>query len=180
MTKIFLPLVAFLFAQSFAQNDKILIAYFTWSGNSKKIAKQISEQIGSDVFEVVPEKSYPEDYRKCTEQAQAELKKQERPKLKTKVENFSKYKTVILVYPNWWSTIPMPIASFLESYDFAGKTLIPICTHMGSRFGNSIDDIKKLAPKAKLGEGFHIRGLEDENSLNKNISDLLKNNNLKK
>jgi flavodoxin len=84
------------------------------------------------------------------------------------------------VYPNWWGTIPMPVASFLESYDLAGKTLIPICTHLGSKFGNSIEDIKKLAPKAKLGEGFQIRGLEDENSLNKNINDLLKNNNLKK
>jgi flavodoxin len=176
MKKVFLIALALLFAQSFAQDDKVLIAYFTWSGNSKNIATQISKQINGEAFEIVSEKSYPDDIRKCREQAKTELKKQERPKLKTSVEDFSKYKTVILVYPNWWGTIPMPMASFIESYDFAGKTLIPICTHMGSKFGNSIGDIKKLAPKAKIGEGFHIRGLEDENSLNKKISDLLKNN----
>jgi flavodoxin len=180
MKKVFLPIMALFIEQSFAQNDKILIAYFSWSGNSKKIAKQISEQINSEVFEIVPEKSYPAEYRECTEQAKTELKKQARPKLKTSVEDFSKYKTVILIYPNWWGTIPMPVATFLESYNFADKALIPICTHLGSKFGKSIDDIKKLAPKAKLGEGFQIRGLEDEDSLNKKISDLLKNNGLKK
>jgi len=161
------------------ESNKILIAYFTWSGNSKKIAEQISKEINSDVFEIVSEKGYPEEYIACTEQAKTELQNQERPKLKTNLEDISKYKTVILVYPNWWNTIPMPVATFLESHNFADKTLIPICTHLGSRFGTSINDVKRLAPKAKIGEGFHIRGLEDESSFSKKVSDLLKNNKLK-
>jgi flavodoxin len=169
--------VLFFASSSLAQDSETLIAYFTWSGNSKEIARQIGLQHKGDVFEIVPEKSYPTDASQCIQQAKDEHKKQARPKLKTSVEDISKYKTIILIYPNWIKTIPMPVASFLEQHDFANKTLIAICTHGGDKFGNSISDIKKLAPKAKVVEGFHNLRLEGDN-LNMKITNMLKNNGL--
>ncbi len=66
------------------------------------------------------------------------------------------YDVILLGYPNWWASIPMPIASFLESYDFSGKTIIPFCSHGGGRFGQSLTAIAKLAPDANMGIGLPI------------------------
>jgi len=66
------------------------------------------------------------------------------------------YDTILLGYPNWWASIPMPIASFLEEYDFSGKTIIPFCSHGGGRFGQSLTAIAKLAPNATMGEGLSV------------------------
>lgn len=83
-----------------------------------------------------------------------------RPKLATHVENMDDYDVIFLGYPNWWGTIPMPVFTFLEEYDFSGKTVIPFCTHEGSRLGRSIQDIKKLYPQAILLDGLAIRGAD--------------------
>ena len=66
------------------------------------------------------------------------------------------YDIILLGYPNWWASIPMPIATFLESYDFSGKTILPFCSHGGGRFGQSLTAIAKLAPEANMGEGLSI------------------------
>jgi len=73
-----------------------------------------------------------------------------RPELTNTVENMESYDVIYLGYPNWWGTMPMAVFTFLESYDFSGKTIIPFCTHEGSGIGNSERDIKKLCPKAKV------------------------------
>lgn len=72
------------------------------------------------------------------------------------VEDIDQYQTILLGYPNWWASIPMPIASFLEAYDWTGKTIIPFCSHGGGRFGQSLTAIAKLAPAATMGEGLSI------------------------
>ena len=81
-----------------------------------------------------------------------------RPELSSSVENMDDYDTVFIGYPNWWGTMPMTMFTFLESYDFSGKTVIPFCTHEGSALGRSESDITELIPDAELLEGLAIRG----------------------
>lgn len=138
--------------------DKILIAYFTRTNNTKKIAQQIHERVGGDLIQIVTVNSYPEDYNECTAQASKELEEDFRPELQTIIENMDDYDVIYLGYPNWWGTIPMPIATFLESYNFSGKTIIPFCTHGSSRLGRSEAHISELAPQATLREGLAIQG----------------------
>ena len=139
-----------------AAGGKILIAYFSWSGNTRGIAQEIQRQTGADIFEITPVKPYSSDYNTVLMEAQEDQHRQARPELSGHVENFDEYDIVLLGYPNWWASIPMPIASFLEEYDFSGKTIIPFCSHGGGRFGQSLTAIAKLAPDSDLGEGLSV------------------------
>jgi flavodoxin len=100
------------------------------------------------------------------EQAKKELGEQYRPKLKTKVENMQSYSIIFVGYPNWWGTIPMPIATFFSEYDFKEKTIAPFCTNEGSRLGRSVVDIKKLCPKSTVTNGLAVRGGSVKNAQN--------------
>lgn len=142
--------------ESSSKGKKILIAYFTWSGNTQGIAYEIQKQTGADIFEIVPEKSYSESYNTVLREAQRDQRSQARPKLKNHVRNFADYDVIMLGYPNWWASIPMPIASFLEEYDFSGKIIMPFCSHGGGRFGQSLTAIAKLAPNAVITEGLSV------------------------
>ena len=144
-----------------------LTAYFSHSGNTREIAHQIHEYVGGDVFEIVSVNPYPSDYDAVVEQARKELKKDCRPGLKTKVENMNLYDVVFIGYPNWWGTIPMPVATFLSEYDFSGKTIVPFCTHEGSALGRSVADIKGLCPQSPILEGLPVRGSDVKNARNK-------------
>ncbi len=135
---------------------KILIACFSWSGNTRGIADEIQSQTGADLFEIVPVDPYSTDYNTVLMEAQEDQHKQARPELSEHVQNMDEYDVILLGYPNWWASIPMPIASFLEEYDFSGKTIIPFCSHGGGRFGQSLTAIAKLAPNAVIGEGLSV------------------------
>ena len=135
---------------------RILIAYFSWSGNTRGVAEEIRRQTGADVFEIVPVPAYSDDYNTVLMEAQEDQHRQARPQLSAHVENMDDYDMILLGYPNWWASIPMPIASFLEEYDFAGKQIIPFCSHGGGRFGQSLTAIAKLAPDALIGEGLSV------------------------
>jgi flavodoxin len=135
-----------------------LVAYFSRTGNTSEIANQIHDKVCGDIFKIETVNAYPADYNECVEQAKQELEKDYRPKLKTEVKNMESYKVVFIGYPNWWGTMPMAVFTFLESYDFSGKTIIPFCTHEGSRFGRSVTDITKLCPKSTILDGLAIRG----------------------
>jgi len=137
-------------AETQAGKPRILVAYFSWSGNTREIAKIIHQRVGGDLFEIVPATPYPTDYNACLDQSAEELKRQYRPPLKTRVANMKQYDLIFLGYPNWWATIPMPVASFLEEYDFSGKTIVPFCSHGGGRLGQSVSAIAKLCPKATI------------------------------
>ena len=135
---------------------KVLIAYFSWSGNTQGIAEEIQRQSGADIFVIEPEKSYSDDYNTVLKEAQRDQRRQARPKLRDHVEDIAQYDTILLGYPNWWASIPMPIASFLEEYDLSGKTILPFCSHGGGRFGQSLTAIAKLAPRAVIKEGLSV------------------------
>lgn len=139
-----------------SSGGNVLIAYFTWGGNTEGIAEEIQAQTGADLFEIELVEPYSSDYNTVLNQAQRDQSEQARPELSTHVENMEDYDTILLGYPNWWASIPMPVASFLEEYDFSGKTIIPFCSHGGGRFGQSLTAIAKLAPDAVMGEALSI------------------------
>ena len=136
--------------------DKVLIAFFSWSGNTRGIAHEIQRQTGADLFEITLVDPYSTDYNTVLMEAQRDQHHQARPELAEHIENMDDYNIILLGYPNWWASIPMPIASFLEEYDLSGKQIIPFCSHGGGRFGQSLTAIAKLAPNADLGEGLSV------------------------
>lgn len=142
-----------------AAEGKVLVAYFSWSGNTASVAKVIAEALGAEIFEIKTAKPYPEDYDATLDVAKAEQGRNDRPELSARVGDMGQYDTVFLGYPNWWGTLPMALFTFLEGHDLAGKRVIPFVTHGGSSFGRSLNDIKKLAPKAELEEkGLSVSG----------------------
>ncbi|MCE1248938.1 MAG: flavodoxin [Firmicutes bacterium] len=145
---------------------RILVAYFSFSGNTRVIAKQIQEITGGTLFEIKTVKPYPREYNKVVEQAKIEKQSNYRPVLKDKLKNPGDYDVIFLGYPNWWGTIPMPVATFLTENNMKGKTIIPFCTHEGSGLGSSVNDIMKLCPGATVKEGLAIRGREVNNARN--------------
>ncbi len=135
---------------------KVLIAYFSWGGNTRGIARELQAQTGADLFELTPVEPYSTNYNTVLMEAQEDQHRQARPELVNPPEGIGEYDVILLGYPNWWASIPMPIASFLELYDFSGKTIVPFCSHGGGRFGQSLTAIAKLAPEAILGEGLSV------------------------
>ena len=97
------------------------------------------------------------------------------PELAAHIENMDEYDIVMLGYPNWWASIPMPVASFLEEYDFSGKTILPFCSHGGGRFGQSLTAIAKLAPNAAMGEALSIH-YSGGSTLSGDVTDWLRGN----
>jgi len=145
-------------AQTPPVSKKILVAYFSHSGNTRVIAEQIRNAAGADIFEIQPVKDYPDDYQAVVDQAKKEINSNYRPALKTKVENIGAYDVIFIGSPNWWSTVAPPVSTFLSSYNLSGKTIIPFMTHEGTAMGHSVSDIKKLCPKSTVLEGFPVRG----------------------
>ncbi len=137
---------------------KILILYFSRSGNTRALAEYIHSRVGGDMVELKVAAPYPDDYDTLTDVAKKEQQQNARPKLATVIPDFANYDTVFLGFPNWWGTMPMLFFTLLEEHPLGQKTLIPFCTHGGSRFGRSVQDLKRLCPDAKLLEGFEVRG----------------------
>ena len=160
------------------EKKRILIAYFSRrgenyvtggirdlkEGNTEVVAKKIQAMIGGDLFEIKAVKPYPVGYDDTTEVAKAELRAKARPELTDRISDMDTYDTVILGFPNWWGTYPMPVATFLDSYDFSGKVLYPLCTHEGSGLGHSEKDLKQACPKADVRKGLAIVGSTVRNS----------------
>lgn len=117
-----------------AQEGGTLIAYFSWSGNTEKMAQTIQEEIGGDLFQIEPAVPYTDDYDALLDIAQQEQADNARPELAAQVENWDSYEAVFVGFPNWWSDAPMAVYTFLESYDFSGKTLIPFNTSASGGF----------------------------------------------
>ena len=153
-------------------NKKCLIAYFSRKGqnyvsgriidlkvgNTEVVANMIRKITGGDMFHIESVTAYPNDYTDATEVAKNELRAKARPRLTSQVKDMKAYDVIFLGYPNWWGTMPMPVFTFLESYDFSGKTIVPFCTHEGSGMGHSERDIVKACPKATLLAGIAIHG----------------------
>lgn len=124
-------------------NGKILIAYYSWSGHTKKVAEAIQEEIGGDLFEIQPETPYSDDYKTVVDQAKKEISDGYRPALKNNVENIAQYDTVFIGSPNWWGTIAPVVSTFIEQNDLSGKTVVPFITHGSGGEQNTITDLEK-------------------------------------
>ncbi|MBD5082020.1 MAG: flavodoxin [Ruminococcaceae bacterium] len=154
--------------------SRILVAFFSRAdenygvgyiekGNTHIIADMIAEEVGADSFEIVRVTPYPKEYDACTDEAKTEKNAGERPELTAKIEKFSDYDTVFLGYPNWWGDMPMPVYTFLESYDFSGKTVIPFCTHAGSGLSGTVNTLRSKLNGATVLDGLAVAGTTAQN-----------------
>ena len=154
-----------------AETSSILIAYFTWAentvvedpssvdvdattsasvllpGNAAKLAGWIQQEVGGDLFSIVVDEPYSSDYDECLDRAADEKAQNARPALVNHVEDMSRYDVVFLGFPNWWYTVPMAVHTFLEEYDFSGKTIVPFVTHGTGGLASTIEDITADLPE---------------------------------
>lgn len=133
-------------------------------GNTEIVCGKITELIDADTFKIEMKHPYSAQYMTCIEEAKKDLKENARPELVSMLDSIDKYDTIILAYPNYWGTIPMAVATFLDAYDFTGKTILPLCTNEGSGMGSSESDVKKYAKGARLKRGLSITGSQAVNS----------------
>ena len=133
-------------------------------GNTEAAAGIIQELTGARLFQIEPIQTYSKEYNECIAQAQVDQKRNARPELKAYPDSLDEYDTIYLGFPNYWSTMPMAVFTFLEHFDFSGKTIKPFCTHEGSGMGVSEKDIKRLCPTAKVEKGLAIHGSNIEKS----------------
>ncbi len=119
-------------------------------GNMQYMAMTIQEAIGGELFRIETTEEYPLEHETLVNQAKEEQNEDARPELATHIENVEQYDIIFLGYPNWWGDMPLPLYTFLEEYDFSGKTIIPFNSHGGSGFSNTIEEIKKLQPNATV------------------------------
>ena len=152
--------------------NKTLIAFFSRAdenyfggamryvkvGNTEIVCDIMRELIPADVFKIEMKDPYSPVYMTCIEQAKKDLREKTRPELVAYPESIDAYDTVVLAYPNYWGTMPMAVVSFLEHFDFSGKTILPLCTNEGSGMGGSERDIRRYASGAELRKGLSITG----------------------
>jgi flavodoxin len=131
---------------------KVLAAYYSHSGTTKEIAKQIQAYIGCDIFEIQTLNPYPENRGNLLKEAKKEIENGYKPELKTKI-NVKDYEIIFIGSPNWWGTIAPAVSSFLASSDFSGKIVIPFNTNGGGGAQRCFEDVKKLLPKSTVLEG---------------------------
>ncbi|MDO4541365.1 MAG: flavodoxin [Bacillota bacterium] len=152
----------------------ILVAYFSRAGenynvgviekgNTEKVAEIMAEETGGDLFTIETVESYPQGYDECTEVAQVEKAENARPELIANVENMADYDVIFLGYPSWWSDMPMAVYTFLEGYDFSGKTIVPFCTHEGSGLASTESSIEEVCSGAEVLGGLEMRGSVAQN-----------------
>lgn len=144
-----------------------LIVYFSWSGNTEAVALEIQDQTGADIFRIVPEEPYTDDYDTLLGIAQEEQRNNARPEITGSIENFDSYEVVYLGFPIWWYVAPTIINTFLESYDFSGKTIVPFATSGGSGIGRTNESLKPSCPGATLMQGKMLNGRLSETELKK-------------
>lgn len=151
-------------SQNMNNGKKILVAYFSWSGNTKTVAEEIHKQVGGDIVEIVPATPYSETYSVTVAKAKAEQAANARPAISTKIADFEKYDVVFLGYPNWWGSFPMPVATFAETYKLDGKTVAPFFTHGGGGEQRCLSDLQKLTPNAKFTQDLVLSGSSAKNA----------------
>lgn len=141
-------------------NHKILVAYFSWGGNTQHLAQTIADATGADLFRIETVNPYPTDYNECTEVAREELDNGVRPELNDTVENLDDYDVVFVGCPVWWHTAPMAIWSFLENseHDFSDKIIVPFCTYASTYREETLAKIVELTPNSLHLQGFGTTG----------------------
>jgi flavodoxin len=144
-------------ARQVGDRSRVLVAYFSRSGNTRLVAGHVRRTLNADPFEIEPAQPYPEEYEATVRQAERERDAAFEPPLKEVVADMGWYETIFLGFPIWGMTTPPVIRSFLSRHDLAGKTIIPLVTHGGYGTGHSLSTVSRMAPKARLREGFTLQ-----------------------
>ena len=133
-----------------------LIAYYSHSGNTRRLAELIAHELGGTLLELVPETAYPADYRALVNQAMKELKAGFCPDLSTKLPDLNSYDTIFVGTPNWCGAAAPPVMTFLKRAALEGKLVVPFCTHGGGGAGHIFQDIEQLCPGAVVLPGLSV------------------------
>lgn len=141
--------------------EKTLVVYFSHTGTTKGVAEYIHEIVGGDIIELEPVNAYPEGYSDALDPAKQEQNENARPAIKTKIDNLDSYETIYMGYPIWWGTVPMMMFTFMESYDFSGKTVVPFATSGGTGIEQSMSDIRDTIPDADVKNGLLVRSNDE-------------------
>lgn len=141
---------------SIVKDKKVLVTYFSYTGNTKAMAKEISKETGGDLFEIKTDKKYDD----LTNEAKDEIENDERHTLVSKVDHIEEYDVVFVGYPIWWHSTPVQINTFLDTYDLSDKTVIPFCTSGGSDLSETLPSFKNSCKAKKILEGLTLNGNE--------------------
>lgn len=145
---------------------KKLVAYFSASGMTKKAAERLAKAAGADLFEIKPAIPYTDaDLNWMDKKSRSSVEMNDpdsRPEIAETLPNMADYDTVFIGFPIWWYVAPHIIHSFVESYDFSGKTLVPFATSGGSGMGKTVDELRKLCPNANWKAGKLVNGVSDQ------------------
>ena len=155
------------------EKGKVLVVYYSRTGgnygvgninkgNTEIVAEMIAKETGADLFQIKPEKAYPDDYDACTEVAKRELNSKARPAIKGDVRA-EDYDTIFIGYPIWWDDMPMPVYTFIEKHDWQGKTVMPFSTHEGSALGSTESRLRSVCKGAKVEKGLAVYGHTAQN-----------------
>lgn len=157
------------------ENPKVLIVYYSRSGNTENAARLLQEKTGADMVEIQMAQPYTTQYEESAE----DLYAGRHSELRTRIQNLAGYDVILLGYPNWWATLPMPVVSFLESHDFSGKAVMPFCSHGSGHFGETVALLAKELPDSYIGFGFEFE-YSGGSSLSNNLSRWLEQNGIPK
>lgn len=152
-----------------AQEHKILVAYFSATGTTKGVAEHIANGLNADIYEIVPEEAYTDadlDYNDNNSRTTIEMNDPDaRPAISGSVENMEQYDIVFIGYPIWWGEAPRIVSTFVESYDFSGKTIVPFCTSGGSDIGSSATSLEQLTNGATWLDGRRLNGSDSQDTV---------------
>lgn len=152
-----------------AQEHKILVAYFSATGTTKGVAEHIANGLNADIYEIVPEEAYTDadlDYNDNNSRTTIEMNDPDaRPAISGSVENMEQYDIIFVGYPIWWGEAPRIVSTFMESYDFSGKTIVPFCTSGGSGIGSSASNLERLTSGATWLDGRRLNGSDSQDTV---------------
>lgn len=151
---------------------KILVAYYSYSGSTRKLAEEIALITDGDLFEIVSEKQYSFNYNTASKEIRSEIERGFCPRLLESIKSLEDYEYIFIGSPNWFKCFAPPVLTFLRNVSTRGKNIIPFCTHGGGGFGNIISLIRKECPDAEVLEGFHSTADFDDFSVLKWIENL--------
>lgn len=151
------------------QDHKVLVAYFSATGTTKGVAEHIANGLNADIYEIVPEDPYTEadlNYNDNNSRTTIEMNDPNaRPAISGSVENMEQYDIIFVGYPIWWGEAPRIVSTFMESYDFSGKTIVPFCTSGGSGIGSSASNLESLTSGATWLDGRRLNGSDSQDTV---------------
>ncbi|MBC8543871.1 flavodoxin [Bianquea renquensis] len=152
-----------------AEGTKVLVAYFSATGTTEGVAEHIANGLNADIYEIVPEEPYTDadlNYNDNNSRTTIEMNDPSaRPAISGSVDNMDQYDIVFLGYPIWWGEAPRIVSTFMESYDFSGKTIVPFCTSGGSGVGSSATNLEQLTSGANWLEGRRLNGRDSQDTV---------------